>query len=245
MIQTVAFSVGMLFGAVMVITACLVYWKHRQFGLAGIVLSTLGTILIGLSIWKGMDVSINKEGLKLKFTELEQQVSSTDIQVQRLSNGQADVAKQSAELQKHIVETTVAPPTTRSGAHDVISLMRGIESKVNSGEYAAVGEQDFADLRAANASGVGFSVYPAVALAFERQGKSGEAIQTLDQLQHRVSDDVGKGYGYLSRDFTIQWVLNSLDRYRKNVRDPKVASKFDEATLELKSQLSKLPRQES
>jgi hypothetical protein len=63
-------GVGLLVGFMMAATACTVFLKHQTCGAGGGVLSILGTVLIGMSVWSNISVSVGPEGGTLLSTAL-------------------------------------------------------------------------------------------------------------------------------------------------------------------------------
>ncbi|EKA7416337.1 TPA: hypothetical protein ACQYF6_000119 [Vibrio parahaemolyticus] len=84
MLDTVT-VIGLLVGAVMIASVCSVYYKHQRFGLGGSILSLLGTVLIGMSVWS--KISINVEpggGFSAELTQLKEDVKIINQQTQRI-----------------------------------------------------------------------------------------------------------------------------------------------------------------
>lgn len=75
-IATLTLVIGMIIGSIMLLSVCWVYLRHHSFGFGGTVLTCFGVILIGLSIWKTVDVSVTKEGIKAKFSLLQEKVEN-------------------------------------------------------------------------------------------------------------------------------------------------------------------------
>lgn len=99
MITIVTLILGLILGTVLLSAAVYVYIKHQVFALGGSVLTVFGTILLGLSIWQSVELTIRPEGgitakfkqdlgaaaadinnrisqLELKLTELSEDVTS-------------------------------------------------------------------------------------------------------------------------------------------------------------------------
>ena len=68
---TIVVLVGLVFGGLQITTACYVWIKHRKFGPGGIFLTIFGCILIGLSIWRSIQVDIGPKGTKVSITRSE------------------------------------------------------------------------------------------------------------------------------------------------------------------------------
>jgi hypothetical protein len=89
-----AFIIALIVGTLMLGCVCFVYVKHRAFGFGGTVLSALGVILLGMSVWRSIDVSLSKEGIKAKLN----QVEATAKQATETAKN-AEVATQQANQQ--------------------------------------------------------------------------------------------------------------------------------------------------
>jgi hypothetical protein len=120
-----AFYIAMVVGAVMLGAVCFVYIKHQSFGLGGVSLSALGVVLLGMSVWRSIDISFDEKGVRAKLNQVEavaNQAAATASQAQAAASqaGQAVVALRST------VETSVAQERLKSiglysGASDGIS----------------------------------------------------------------------------------------------------------------------------
>ena len=66
-----AFFVALVVGSLMLVAVCFVYVRHRTFGLGGITLSGLGVILLGMSVWRSIDVSFDEKGMRAKLNQVE------------------------------------------------------------------------------------------------------------------------------------------------------------------------------
>jgi len=65
-----AFIVALVIGTAMLLSVCWVYIKNQSFGLGGSLLSMLAVILIGMSVWKEMQFSIGKDGIKAHLAQV-------------------------------------------------------------------------------------------------------------------------------------------------------------------------------
>lgn len=75
-IQAAAFIAGIVIGCVGVGGARFVWIRHRVFGMGGSVLSVVGVAMLGLSIWSGIRIEIDREGLRAEVTRLQEQVDA-------------------------------------------------------------------------------------------------------------------------------------------------------------------------
>ena len=72
-----------------------VFIKHKTFGIGGSVLTVFGVMLLGLSIWKTLEISVTAKGeIGAKFEALEKRVedvreiaNSTTTKVEEIDKG--------------------------------------------------------------------------------------------------------------------------------------------------------------
>jgi hypothetical protein len=87
---------GLVFGSLMLCSLLFVYIKNKTFGLGSSVLAVFGVMLLGLSIWKTVEISVTPEGeIKAKFEALEKRVedvreiaNSTTAKVEEIDKAQ-------------------------------------------------------------------------------------------------------------------------------------------------------------
>jgi hypothetical protein len=102
-----ALILGLVFGSLMLCSSLFVYIKHKTFGLGGAVLTVFGVILLGLSIWKTVEVSVKLEGeIEAKFEALEKRVEdvreiadSTTAKVEEIDKAQNLVIREIMNVQ--------------------------------------------------------------------------------------------------------------------------------------------------
>lgn len=115
-ITNIAFSLGLLLGSISLLSAVFVYVKHQAFGLAGVILVIFGSFLIGLSIWTSFEFSVGSDGsvtakytqdlgsktadlngniekLKLKLSDLTQDVAAIKQAIPKAAPSQDQLAK--------------------------------------------------------------------------------------------------------------------------------------------------------
>lgn len=81
----VALIVGMVFGALMIGSVCVVFVKQSTLGMGGGVLSVLGVLLIGMSVWSTARFEVSPEGLKVQVDQLQDQVESVNEKTEKIS----------------------------------------------------------------------------------------------------------------------------------------------------------------
>jgi hypothetical protein len=119
------------------------------------------------------------------------------------------------------------PPKTPKDINpkDLIAVMRQMEALVSKGSYEeALGYAPL--LKQANTSGVGFSVYPELALALSESGKPSESEQVLKDLVQRIERDVVGRSGYLSSADTLEMVIEKLSRLGQAAKQSETKKQF-------------------
>jgi hypothetical protein len=243
-ITMAATILGLVLGSVMISTVCWTYAMHQQFGVGGAVLTVFGAILVGLSVWRTIDVSISpKGGVKAKFEQ----------RFDRLEKSVQQVANQVKEVETHVLSNISAlagvPPKRlarlrqretadflrHQGCYDqaldidpqdVLAMMGFIQEKTQEEDFAAAAGM-FPRMKAANQSGVAYSQYPTAMLAFERLGRIEQALSTLAELDAALSQHVQQGFGYLSRAEQLSWIKGKLTSAKEHLQDSAVSRAVD------------------
>ncbi len=63
------YIVALVLGSLMVLSVCFVYVKHQILQLGGIVLSGFAVVLVGMSVWKTIDITANEKGFTAKLEQ--------------------------------------------------------------------------------------------------------------------------------------------------------------------------------
>lgn len=69
------FIVALILGAFMLCATMWVYIRKQVFGLGGSVLTVFGAVLIGMPVWKTIDVSVGQDGVNAKFEQMQAQIT--------------------------------------------------------------------------------------------------------------------------------------------------------------------------
>ena len=72
--QNPSFVVALILGSIMLTAAIWVYVRHQAFGFGGAVLTVFGAILLGMPVWRTIDVSIDQKGISAKFEQLRTEI---------------------------------------------------------------------------------------------------------------------------------------------------------------------------
>jgi hypothetical protein len=77
------YRVALVLGGLMLVTVCGVFAIHQTFGLGGSVLTASGVVLVGMSIWRKIDVSVSEKGFTAKLEKVETQVQEARAQASK------------------------------------------------------------------------------------------------------------------------------------------------------------------
>lgn len=89
------YIVALVLGSLMVISVCFVYVKHQILQLGGIVLSAFAVVLVGMSVWKTIDITANEKGFTAKLEQAIAVANEATIkvaQVQAISEKNSEAA---------------------------------------------------------------------------------------------------------------------------------------------------------
>lgn len=77
-IKNSVLTVGLLMGSLMILSVCFAYVRGRPFGTGGIVLTIGGVILIGLSVFSRISLSVSDEGFEARIQSIEHKVGAVE-----------------------------------------------------------------------------------------------------------------------------------------------------------------------
>ncbi len=103
-IINVAMFTGIALGATLLIIVCMTYYRQKRFGLGGALLSFLGVILLGLSIWSEVEFSFGRmkfHAMREHIDELAMAFDSTMAAVDRLEADQDTLMLHVAKVQEY------------------------------------------------------------------------------------------------------------------------------------------------
>jgi hypothetical protein len=80
-IIAIALVVGILLGTLFLGAVLWIYIRDKKIGWGGIFLCLIGVILLGLSLWGTIEISISASGIKAKFNALETRVNTVQDRV--------------------------------------------------------------------------------------------------------------------------------------------------------------------
>ncbi len=79
----------------MIFVACLVYIRHRRFGLGGFILLFLGFIMVGLPLWKTANVS----GIEARLVRVEKRIQNIEKQLTTIARSKSSIKNKERKSQ--------------------------------------------------------------------------------------------------------------------------------------------------
>lgn len=67
--QNPAYVVALVLGGIMLLSVCYVYVRHQVLQAGGLAMSGFAVILVGMSVWKSIDISVTGEGISAKLEQ--------------------------------------------------------------------------------------------------------------------------------------------------------------------------------
>jgi hypothetical protein len=135
--ETWTYVIGLIIGSVAVLAVIFVYVKDRTFGTGGTALSLVGVILLGLSIWSDIQISVNKEGVDARFETIERNIemianTSADLtkEVDKVANNVQKSNTQFLELTNTLNSRKVISPDQRNQLQSPIRTAVPLDRKV-------------------------------------------------------------------------------------------------------------------
>ncbi|RIE13406.1 hypothetical protein SMC3_04250 [Candidatus Cryosericum hinesii] len=263
-IEPVALVMGLVLGSAMLVSVTAAFLLGYVFGLGGATLTLVGALLTGLSIWSSVRIRVSPEGgFEASFESFKQEVREDVTSLRSDTKGVVhELTEFKGEIRASILEAIspeVLDDLRRSEKVDqliergelekaleldpgnTIAIEQLIENLVDKGQFQQASEL-YPELKKSNESGIGYSVYPHLALAFDRNGNVAQAQAILTELEEGIRTDIATGYGYLSRSQQIGWVLHDIQRIAKKVKDPSVAARIRELEASLKDTIDALTK---
>jgi hypothetical protein len=120
-----AFDVGLIVGVVLIGSVCWVYLHSYDLSVGGIALALFGLILISLSVWRNIDLSVNEKGITAKFEQFAAEVKA-----------ETSAAKEKVEKTEHIALVAVK---------SIDNLKQSIDIRNAQAVLSAAGYSVFAD----------------------------------------------------------------------------------------------------
>lgn len=263
-IEPIALIMGLVLGSAMLVSVTVAFLLGHAFGLGGATLTLVGALLTGLSMWSSVQIRVSPEGgFEASFESFKQEVREDVTSLRSDTKGVVhELTEFKGEIRASILEAIspeVLDDLRRSEKVDqliergelekaleldpgnTIALEQLIENLVDKGQFRQASEL-YPELKKANESGIGYSVYPHLVLAFDRDGNVAQAQAILTELEEGVRTDIANGYGYLSRSQQIGWVFHDIQRVAKKVKDPVVAARMRELEASLKDTIDALTK---
>jgi hypothetical protein len=100
--EDAAFAVGLGLGSVLLASVCFVYLRSQSFGVGGSFLSICGLILVGMSAWSKIDVSVTTKDFSAKFEQIEKHVADVENQTNQSAQALRDISDKIDTINKHL-----------------------------------------------------------------------------------------------------------------------------------------------
>ena len=103
--------IGLFVGVMMITTVCAVFLRNQTFGVGGSALSMLGTILIGMSVWGNISVSVGADGgITAELTQIRQKVSEISTHNQKIDQSVSEIRVEVKQTRDNIrsLQTDIA-----------------------------------------------------------------------------------------------------------------------------------------
>jgi hypothetical protein len=75
-ITNLAFIAGVILGSLAIVSVCWVWLSKQMLGIGGGVLSFVGVLLVGLSLWSKASVQFGQDGFRAEFERLQNDVKA-------------------------------------------------------------------------------------------------------------------------------------------------------------------------
>lgn len=67
--QNPAYAVALILGGIMLLSVCYVYVRHQVLQAGGMAMSGFAVLLVGMSVWKSIDISVNEQGFSARLEQ--------------------------------------------------------------------------------------------------------------------------------------------------------------------------------
>ena len=101
-ITNMVFIAGLILGSLAILSVCWVWLRKQVLGVGGGVLSFIGVLLVGLSLWSSASVEISPDGFRAEFERLQEQVQQVSVQSQQISNDVLAVAEANKAISQEV-----------------------------------------------------------------------------------------------------------------------------------------------
>jgi hypothetical protein len=98
--RDVVFYVALVLGSIMILVVCWVFLQHQTLDTGGLTITVCAVILIGMSVWRNIDISVSQKGIQAKLEQVEAQVQTVKEQSTNAEK-QAEHAHQAVRSLKH------------------------------------------------------------------------------------------------------------------------------------------------
>lgn len=123
-ITNFALILGLIMGASSIGVVLFVFVKNQTYGVGGIFLTLFGVVLLGLSIWKTIDISVSPNGeVQAKFQSFEKEIrkklAETSNRIDEVTKLATMMDKVDKATRKADIEAAVELDKTRNARHGI------------------------------------------------------------------------------------------------------------------------------
>lgn len=101
-ITNLAFIAGLILGSLAILSVCWVWLNKQILGMGGGVLSFVGVLLVGLSLWSSASVEVTPDGFRAEFERLQQEVIQVSNKSEQISNDVQAVARANEAISNEV-----------------------------------------------------------------------------------------------------------------------------------------------
>lgn len=116
--ESTVFVIGLALGAAMLLSVCFVFIRHQRFGVGGGFLCGFGVILVGMSVWQNIDVTVDATGFQAELQRLRSEVREARQTAETTRESTLEVAETVQSLQRNLEVRTVQEQLSKAGIYD-------------------------------------------------------------------------------------------------------------------------------
>ncbi len=107
LIEITPIAIGVILGSLVITAVVRKYWRTETCSISDISFTLIGVLLVGLSVWKTVDINFSaNDGLSAKFETLGQQLNTIDDGVEKIRDEVSDLQNKNIQLVKAYLNQT-------------------------------------------------------------------------------------------------------------------------------------------
>ena len=103
---------GIIFGSGAILSVTIVYIRSQKLGFTGLGFAFVGMILVGMSIWSSIKISVNENGIETELERLHRQVGEIAQASVTVSDTVASVVEEAERNRSNVSELAAAIEST-------------------------------------------------------------------------------------------------------------------------------------